>query len=173
MLFKINDIGEDGLSFDLAVTPAWLAEQCPDLEARPGQRGVRAKGRLVMAGDDVVAHGTLRGELDTTCARCLEPAQLSLDLPLDVTFLPRDDGEGDSDEVEDEQVGFYDGDQVDLGPEIRDQILLAMPVGPLCKETCAGLCPVCGGNRNQTPCDCEARARLSSSPLAALGKLKV
>ena len=78
---------------------------------------------------------------------------------------------------EDVNVGTFDGDEVDLTSEVRDEILLALPVSPLCAEDCLGLCPVCGNNRNQSPCDCEARQRAAMaagrSPLAALGKLKI
>ena len=51
-------------------------------------------------------------------------------------------------------------------------ILLAVPVSALCSPSCQGLCPVCGGNRNLTPCDCEERQRQGESKFAALAKLK-
>ncbi len=68
---------------------------------------------------------------------------------------------------------YFEGGEIDLGAELRDEILLAMPINPLCQEGCQGLCSVCGGNRNQSPCDCEDRQREVTSKLSALGKIKL
>jgi len=79
MLFKIKDIGDDGLEVDLPVTTAWLAEQCPDLGAKPGPGGLKLHGVLEKSGDDVLLRGELRGVLETPCSRCLDPARVDLD----------------------------------------------------------------------------------------------
>jgi uncharacterized protein len=57
---------------------------------------------------------------------------------------------------EDETLIWLDrsGDKVDLGKEIKDYILLEMPLNPLCKTSCEGLCPTCGENLNLTQCNC-------------------
>lgn len=183
MLFNTKEIGDEGLSLDLPVTAAWLAAQCPDLGAVPGLGGVRLVGRLVSNGGDVLLRGTLRGALEATCSRCLETARVPLDLPLVITFIARsgesggegeaDDGD-DADDPDDVDVAHFDGEEVDLAPQIRDQVLLALPITPLCREDCAGLCPVCGGNRNLVACACASRQPVSTTPLAAaLRKLKL
>jgi uncharacterized protein len=59
-----------------------------------------------------------------------------------------------------------------LAPPIRDEILLAVPMTAICRPDCAGICPVCGRNRNLTPCDCEKQA-LATSKLAVLAKIKL
>ena len=46
------------------------------------------------------------------------------------------------------------GDEIDLEPLARDAVLLDLPLAPLCQESCQGLCPTCGANRNSEPCDC-------------------
>ena len=51
-------------------------------------------------------------------------------------------------------VAYYDGDRLDLGEMIREQLFLSVPLKRLCREDCRGLCPTCGVNRNRTPCDC-------------------
>lgn len=178
MLFDIKEIGDEGLSLNLPVTAAWLAAECPDLDAVPTGGALRVRGQLLLSGDDVFLRGTLRGVLETTCSRCLEKAKVPLDIPLNVTFRPRDEGkdatdDDDEEEEEDLDVALYDGDEVNLAPEIRDQIFLTFPLKALCREDCLGLCSVCGGNRNQTPCDCESHQAASRTPLAAaLQKLK-
>jgi uncharacterized protein len=175
MLFDIKEIGDDGLSLDLPVTAAWLAAECPDLDAVPAGGALRVRGQLLLSGDDVFLRGALRGVLETTCSRCLEKAKVPLDIPLNVTFRPRGEGEDavDDDDEEDLDVALYDGDEINLAPEIRDEIFLTFPLKALCREDCRGLCSVCGGNRNQNPCDCESHQAASRSPLAAaLQKLK-
>jgi len=95
---------------------------------------------------------------------------------MNIAFVARTgDGDDDAeDEDEDENVATYDGDEIDVGAQIRDLILLAMPINPLCRESCAGLCPFCGGNRNLIPCDCASRQDAPRNSLAAaLGKLKM
>jgi uncharacterized protein len=52
-------------------------------------------------------------------------------------------------------VSFYHDDVIDLADVIREQLYLALPMKPLCREDCLGLCPVCGQNRNTTPCTCK------------------
>jgi uncharacterized metal-binding protein YceD (DUF177 family) len=172
MRFKINQIADEGLVVDVPVTAEWLAAACPDLDARPAPGGLALRGRLTKSGGDYLLRGDLRGELETVCARCLEPARVAIEAPVTVTFVQRDDDELDVDD-EDPDVVSFAGNELDLGDDVRDEVLLAMPVGPLCRPDCQGLCPVCGGNRNQVRCDCEERQRQSGSKLAALGRLKV
>jgi uncharacterized protein len=170
MRFKINEIGDDGLTLDVAITSEWLAEACPDLEAHPGARGLKLRGRLSQSGDDYLLQARIVGSLEAPCARCLEPARFAVDAPMTVTFVPADEGDelGDDADV----VGFA-GNEINLRDETRDEILLAIPLKPLCKEECRGLCSVCGGNRNTTLCDCEERARQAASRFAAIGNLKI
>jgi uncharacterized protein len=170
MRFKINEIGPEGLSLDVAITSEWLATACPDLEARPGPKGLSLRGRLTRSGDDYLLMAHLGGTLDSTCGRCLEPAHIKLDSSMTVTFVPADD---DEELDEDGEVVGFAGNEIDVSDEVRDEILLAIPLQVLCQESCRGLCSVCGGNRNAVPCDCEAQQRQAASRFAALGKLKI
>jgi uncharacterized protein len=52
-----------------------------------------------------------------------------------------------------------DGDQLDLAPMVRELVLLELPDAPLCREDCAGICPVCGTDRNDHPCHCDTTVR--------------
>jgi uncharacterized protein len=170
MRFKINEIGAEGLALDVPLTSEWLAAACPDLEAHPGMAGLSLRGRLSKNGDDYLLVGHIGGVLETACARCLETARLPVDIDLAATYVPADEDE----ELDDDSdvIGFAGG-EIDLSGEVRDEILLAIPLQTLCRESCKGLCPVCGGNRNTTPCECEAEQRQASSRFAALGKLKI
>jgi uncharacterized metal-binding protein YceD (DUF177 family) len=175
MRFKIKDIGDDGLDVDLPLTAAFLAVECPDLDARPASRGVTLRGVLEKSGDDILLRGDLTGALDTSCARCLEAAQVELNIPLVVTFVEKEGGDAgdDSEDDDDGDVVYFEGGEIDLGAELHDELLLAIPINPLCQDACRGLCPVCGGNRNAVPCDCEDKQRAVTSKLSALGKIKL
>ncbi len=54
-------------------------------------------------------------------------------------------------EVVDEEAFVIEGDQIDLVPAVREYVLIDLPDGPLCREDCAGICPVCGTDRNERP----------------------
>jgi len=174
MRFKINEIGDGGLAVDVPITAEWLAGACPDLEARPGPKGLALRGRFSKigdkSGDEYLLTGRLAGRLATTCARCLEAAHVDVDAHLAVTFVPADEDEDLGDDAD--VVGFA-GNEIVLDEELRDEILLAIPLQVLCTESCRGLCAVCGGNRNLVPCTCEEERRQSASRFAALGKLKI
>lgn len=177
MRYKVKDIGEEGLEVRLPVTATWLAETCPDLEARPAEEGIALAGRLESAGDGYLLRGALTGGLLVPCVRCLEPAHLPLSVEITVEFVEADEDETDdpfagSDEDGGDVLPFRGG-VIDLTDEIKDEILLAIPIGPLCQEACSGICPVCGGNRNAVPCDCEERQRQAASKFAALKDMKV
>ena len=118
-----------------------------------------ASGRVRL---DRIDTGILgRGDIDCTvnleCSRCLEPYQAALPVHFEEEFAP-------SIEVntgaplpppEDELVFIIDPNHVlDLSEAIRQNIIAALPIQPICKSECAGLCPVCGGNRNLNPCTC-------------------
>jgi uncharacterized protein len=176
MRYRIKDIGDAGLAVQVPITAAWLAAECPGVDIEPGPGGVALTGRIDHSGDSYLLRADLRGTLITPCGRCLEPAAVDLKLPIIVSYVERDEDEVEDDEDSDDEDGdvrAFSGGEIDLGPELRDEILLAMPIGPLCRQDCAGICAVCGGNRNVTPCDCEEKQRLASSKLSSLKDLKV
>jgi uncharacterized protein len=174
MRYRIKDIGDAGLEVQVPITAAWLATECPGVEVEPVPQGVALHGRIDKSGESYLLRGQLRGALGTACSRCLEPAAVELDVPVVVSYEETDeDGEESAADDEDGDVRSFTGGEIDLGPELRDEILLALPIGPLCRPDCAGICSVCGGNRNANPCDCEAKQRMASSKLSALKDLKI
>ena len=133
-------------------------------------------------GDEIVLEGRVEGGLELECARCLaryrhalrEPFRLVLEPaglrtpaePEAATALARD-GLCTTDELE---LGWYRGSELQLDSVCLEVIALALPVKPLCREDCAGLCPRCGADRNEAPCDCQEIA--PSSPFAGLAALR-
>lgn len=175
MRFKINEIGDGGLPVNVSVTTEWLAAACPDIDARPATGGLRLTGHLTPAGDDYLLRGELAGDLETPCARCLEPALIHVDVPMTMTFVAAGNEEVDVDDEEDDDPDMvtFKGGEIDLSDELRDAIVLAIPFNPLCDEACRGLCPLCGGNRNLVPCTHAAATPTTPGGLAALGKIKL
>jgi uncharacterized protein len=103
--------------------------------------------------------GTVRTALELTCSRCLEPYQMPVDTAFDIRYLPASEATGGEErEVaeEDLDTSVYRDDQVDLNEVLREQFYLALPMKPLCRDDCAGLCPQCGTNRNTGTCSCAA-----------------
>ncbi len=62
-------------------------------------------------------------------------------------------------EVIDEDAYAIEGDQIDLAPAVREYVVIEVPDGPLCRPDCAGICPVCGSDRNESPCSCDTSVR--------------
>ncbi len=101
--------------------------------------------------------GAVQTELELPCSRCLEPYRLPVDLAFDQRYLPQAEASADQEtEVaeEDLETSFYRKGQIDLNELLREQFYLALPMKPLCREGCRGLCSQCGMNLNTGTCDC-------------------
>jgi len=101
--------------------------------------------------------GTVKTRLELMCSRCLEPFSLSIDSAFDLRYLPAGTEAGEHDRevsADDLDASVYRDDQIDLDELLREQFYLALPMKPLCREDCAGLCPQCGTNKNTGTCAC-------------------
>ena len=102
--------------------------------------------------------GRVQTVLELPCDRCLEPFTLPVDPTFDLRYQPHADntGEGEREIEEDDlSTAFYDDQTIDLGQLMREQFYLSVPMKPLCREDCRGLCPFCGTNLNRGACDCK------------------
>ena len=68
------------------------------------------------------------------------------------------------------EMGWFQGHEIDLSAFLLEIMTLALPLQPLCKEDCHGLCPGCGADRNAGPCDCDEQR--PKTPFAVLAALK-
>ena len=103
--------------------------------------------------------GTIRTELELPCSRCLEPFRLPVDAAFDLRYLPASamtTEEESAIEEDDLETSYYRDEVIDLDELMREQFYLALPMKPLCREDCRGLCPQCGVNLNSGTCDCVA-----------------
>ena len=102
--------------------------------------------------------GQIQTTLSTDCSRCLEPFSIDVDAAIDSMFLPASANKAEADDevaAEDLGVSYYRDDIIDLGEMMREQFYLTLPMKPLCRPDCLGLCPVCGINRNRETCACQ------------------
>jgi uncharacterized protein len=120
--------------------------------------------------------GHVTTELELPCSRCLEPFRLPVAAPFDLRYLPVSEASSEAErEVDDEdlETSYYENDAIDLNELLREQFYLVLPMKPLCKEDCRGLCAQCGTNLNTGTCDCAAvweDPRLA--PLKELGRIR-
>jgi uncharacterized protein len=101
--------------------------------------------------------GALQTVLELSCSRCLEPFRWPVDAAFDLRYQPLapPPPEGEREVQEDDlSSAFYEDETIDLGQLMREQCYLAVPMKPLCREACRGLCPQCGTNMNREPCAC-------------------
>ena len=104
-----------------------------------------------------VAHAAWAGE----CRRCLTPLRELMQVEFDEMYQPK---------VHDAEAYEIENDQINLLPMVRENILLALPLGPLCREDCPGFCLHCGTDLSQTQCGCVSVA--SDPRWAVLDALK-
>ncbi len=108
--------------------------------------------------DDLISiKGTINGEVTLICAKCLEKFILPLNTTIDIELVPKKltphvaELELKSDDLD---VYYIDGDEIDIDPLIYEEIVLNIPIKPLCHDGCKGLCDVCGKNKNIEECTC-------------------
>ena len=152
MIIRVSELEDEGLRVD---DVAAVASAFSD----PSWRMDQVEILIEPDGVDVRVHGRLGATVPQTCSRCLEVFPARVDAPVDVRVVPRP-ATADSVELgaDDLDVDFYQDDQLDVARVLETETTLALPMKPLCREDCRGLCPVCGGNRNAQACACRPEA---------------
>jgi uncharacterized protein len=177
--FNIRDIGPEGLHvarhLDAGGVHTLLAPVGVDLTA-PGWEA-QLDVTLSRLDTTVVMHGTLTARFGVRCSRCLAPASVHLDeQALNITFLPPARGGADDEEVDDIDTFAHDGEEVDLEAALRELLVLAIPMAPLCRPECRGICSGCGADLNGEPCRCAPAKRETETEktpwAAAISRLK-
>jgi uncharacterized protein len=125
------------------------------------------------AGQELFFQGHIAADVIGHCARCLEAYVFPLQTDFHVALVPKTVDLAPEVELDDNtlDLSVYEGDEIDLAPLLREQIILALPTRPLCDESCKGLCATCGVNLNIESCRCTAST--GDPRLAVLRNLKV
>ena len=148
-------------------------------------------------GTTVILEVRVSSVMEMTCGRCLEPFTVPVYEDVRTRFVPpaefakataetaKRDGKLEADDAGDDieegetaggaeeeviAIAEYRDDKIDLNEVVREQLYLALPMKPLCREDCKGLCPVCGVNRNRETCACQQE--WVDPRMAALKKFK-
>lgn len=144
-------------------------------------RPFTGKAEIWNAGDRLLVMAELAGEALIPCSRCLTPFSLPLEVEFEEEFVEGTPGTTASDDRDDEDedegldrqrpVTYYTGDEIDLSDSLRENVLLELPMQPICSDDCRGLCPTCGTNLNGDACKCGAAQTEVDSRFAALKDL--
>lgn len=163
---------------------AWRAEHLPacDAPAAPVVEGLRLELSACRVGENIHLEGEVVAESRLVCSRCLAryPASLrerfALELEPAGSRLPADPEEARRFEREglhlddDFRSGWFHGSELHLDMLAAELVMLGLPVQPLCRENCPGLCPMCGNDRSARRCGCAEQP--GASPFEALRGLK-
>lgn len=156
MKIELDRIKNEPERFDTGIE---LPPEAVDADVLAGPMQVHLKGEIQPhdGGYLVMARFSCSGSL--ACSRCLEPIPWSTDEQIMIELRRPEELAGQTEidlEEEDLDVTFLESDHMDLEELASEQVSLALPMRVVCDESCSGLCPQCGGNRNlESGCSCE------------------
>jgi len=172
---NLKTIPETGLEVAIDLGPEWFARwraADPGLEFADAR--ITGRVRLEKHGHDILVRGSLAGPMELACSRCLESFAAPVAIDFDLLLAPGPANASPAEEelsLTDLDLDYYTGESVDLETILREQIILMMPLKPLCYEACKGLCFHCGANLNRETCVCKTDN--VNSPFAQLAKWKI
>ena len=162
MFIEIKDLEIHPLDFREELNPGVI-----DLGEDIRQRSpLRAEGRADLVVEhhgkhemvqDIRLKGKLATSVEVACARCLDPVVHEVERSFDLLYRPLgiDAGHAELSVTDAEaEIGYYQGEGLELEDALREQVLLALPLKTICREDCKGLCPHCGKNLNEAQCSC-------------------
>ncbi len=140
--------------------------------------------RLTKLEPDFYLKGTLGCHVIQPCARCAESFELKINHRFEIAFSKLNSRRGKSRfenntgstsestaEMNEVDINFIEGNEIDLSPVIEEQFFLAIPFQSVCQESCKGMCQRCGANLNKGRCDCKVESKAIA--FSDLGILKV
>ena len=168
--------GENTFHFD-SQKDDWLKELITSLS----EQGYHLKSPLVVDANltkvapDYYLRGKLKCTVEQNCARCAENFNLSVQSPFEVALANVPYGKLRSPEMSEESeeldINFFEGNEIDLNPIIMEQFFLSIPYQSLCKSDCLGICQQCGANLNTKMCKCAEKQSLT--PFSVLQEVKL
>ena len=145
-LSQIIDRPGASVSFSVSVD---LSDLCYGV-SYPVSEPVLAEGNVRNTAGVLVMQGSIATTIHGICDRCAGSFDREVTFPIDVVLVT----ELANEENEDEWVFPLEGDSADLDDIVRTVFVLNLDSKLLCKEDCKGLCPQCGKNLNDGPCNC-------------------
>lgn len=169
MKIIVNRIPEKGI-------PVHSSENAGSMDISPSDLilndDVHIDAMIRRDGEIFFVDGNIKTVLQLTCSRCAEDFPYIVDTFFHCHEEPLSMANSDIDvslRKTDMDVDHYASEEVDINRLFKEQLMLAVPVHPLCKPECLGLCPKCGQNLNVKRCDCPLEE--PANPFAVLKKL--
>ena len=163
MFFSVKELEVRKAHFNVAYPPGEIDFSDSGLQQ---VSPLEAEGSAELLNDtlgEIRISGKLKVTMEAECDRCLEVARYPIESTFDLFYRPAAPSHSHraAEEVEidagEAELAFYEGSGLDLKDILREHILLSMPMQRVCNDDCKGICPVCGLNRNSTPCGCEVK----------------
>jgi len=173
---KLEEIPEEGLHLEWKEEPVALSSYLETLSRIDFdfQGPLDSVADITRAGKAILIRGKVDTVLELRCVRCLKEFSYPLSSAFDLTLLPLKVSSA-SEEAElteeDMESNFFEGGEIRISEVACEQVFLEIPLQPLCREECKGLCPTCGKDRNLSDCDCSQEG--FESGFSALRKLKL
>ena len=160
MFFHVRDLEVRARDFDIELKPGEMEFLDPKLRQIGPLKAVGKVELVTGALGEIRAKGHVSIPMEADCDRCLEPAPISVDSDFELYYRPVSEGYGEEIAIDpsEAEMGFYEGEGIELNDVLREFILLALPMQRVCSENCKGICPECGQNRNQKDCGCHTEA---------------
>lgn len=157
MFLSVKELEIKKLRFDVDFAPGEIDFEENRLRQLSPMHAAGGAELLENTLGEIRVQGNVAVELEADCDRCLEPARFPIDSTFDLYYRPAitdvtHDIAIDAGEAE---IAFYENDGLELGEVLREHILLSLPMQRVCRESCKGICPQCGQNRNADLCHCE------------------
>jgi uncharacterized protein len=176
MKIRIDELTENGLELNFSGQEDILSSALETIPKSPGvglDPRVTGNITLMMDGENIFLTGSVKGLMHLQCSRCL--VDFDLDTEIDLNLVLRRGTENASEEQEIQEAEtdeiLIEGMEIDLGGIIVQELLLGVPMKPLCKEDCPGLCPACGALKGSPECTCSVEGR-GDPRWEALAKLR-
>jgi uncharacterized protein len=154
MRFHVAQLLKEGIG----ATRTYELHEADAEVADDGSRGpVEGSVALLRTKSGVLVRATVRLRCPDACSRCLAPVEVPLELHIEEEYLPTVDIVTGAARPRPEEPGAFvidDHHVLDLAEAVRQYRVLLAPMQPLCRPDCAGLCPVCGQNLNESSCAC-------------------
>ncbi len=161
MFLSVKEMELRKIRFDETFEPGQIDFSDEEIEQSSPLKATGVAELLAHSDGEIRVGGRYTVEMTAKCDRCLGMARFPLNAGFDLFYRPVSDIAQEEEVGIDEgeaEIGFYEGGGMELEDILREQVLLALPMQRVCSESCKGICPVCGKNRNETRCDCKVES---------------
>lgn len=146
--FSVSRVEKEPVFLEGSESPEFWA--LPEDDPYTGVSPVEYSLTVKSVSGSILVSGTVSGKVAASCGRCLQEFELEiLNDDIELYYAKEDIRE----------------EEMDISDDIRDELLIGLPMNPLCKDECLGLCPVCGIDRNKKKCSCAQGGNLAWSAL--------